>query len=106
MKVASSHLLVYSLILLYYRFVNIVVDVGPKATFWIMVYQIDNWVMFSCDTGCQADAGHRAEGQGNYCAHRIETRVARSRGDSVEIFKKFDESVRFYKIISFLEYVI
>ena len=46
-----------------------------------------------CDAGCPADAGHRAEGQGNYCAHRIEARVARSRGDSAEIFKKFDESV-------------
>ena len=38
------------------------------------------------DTGCQADAGHRAEEQGNYCAHRIEARVALSRGDSAEIF--------------------
>ena len=45
----------------------------------------------------RADAGHRAEEQGNYCAHRIEARVARSRGDSAEIFKKFSESVRFYK---------
>ena len=49
-----------------------------------------------CDASLRADADHRAEGQGNYCAHRIETRVAQSRGDSVEIFKKFGESVYFF----------
>ena len=52
-------------------------------------------VVLDYDTSLRADAGHRAEEQGNYCAHRIEARVARSRGDSAEIFKKFGESVRF-----------
>ena len=45
-------------------------------------------VVFVCDTSLRADAGHRAEGQGNICAHRIEARVARSRGDSARFFQK------------------
>ena len=39
-------------------------------------------VMFVCDTGRQADAGRRADDREIICAHRIEARVARSRGDS------------------------
>ena len=52
-------------------------------------------VMFVCDTGRQADAGRWADDREIICAHRIEARVARSRGDSAEIFTKFDKSVRF-----------
>ena len=57
----------------------------------------DILIVFVYNASLRADAGHRAEGQGNYCAHRIEARVARSREDSAEIFKKFGKSVRFIK---------
>ena len=68
--------------------------------------QNDILVVIMCNASLRADADHRAEEQGNYCAHRIEARVARSRGDSAEIFKKFGESVYFYKIVSLFKYKI
>ena len=43
-------------------------------------------VMFVYDTGRQADAGRRADDRKIICAHRIEARVARSRGDSAKFF--------------------
>ena len=64
------------------------------------------FLVFVYDASLRADAGHRADDRVINCAHRIEARVARSRGDSVEIFKKIVESIHFYKIVSFLEYGI
>ena len=85
---------------------TIVTD-GPEVVWLVIfVYQMIFVDVLDYDASLRADAGHRAEEQGNYCAHRIEARVARSRGDSAEIFKKFGESVRFYPIISLIVYGI
>ena len=45
-----------------------------------------------CDASLRADAGHRADDRVFNCAHRIEARVARSRGDSALFFQKSGRS--------------
>ena len=47
---------------------------------------------FVCDASLRADASHRADDRETICAHRIEARVARSRGDSARFFQKSGRS--------------
>ena len=58
----------------------------------MMIFFCCCFTVFVCDAVCYADAGHRADDREIICAHRIEARVARSRGDSVRFFQKSGRS--------------
>ena len=53
---------------------------------------MDSYCDCLCDSSLRADAGHRTDDRVINCAHRIEARVARSRGDSAQFFQKSGRS--------------